>query len=66
MIIVMDNLNAVKPGESAAIFGARGLVHRQVPRLQRQRRLRPRDPVAVRRRPLDEEVAGSAVPPTAR
>ena len=26
MIIVMDNLNAVKPGESAAIFGARGLV----------------------------------------
>ena len=26
MIIVMDNLNAVKPGESAAIFAARGLV----------------------------------------
>jgi hypothetical protein len=26
MIIVMDNLSAVKPGESAAIFGARGLV----------------------------------------
>jgi enterochelin esterase family protein len=26
MIVVMDNLNAVKPGESAAIFGARGLV----------------------------------------
>jgi enterochelin esterase family protein len=26
MIIVMDNLNAVKPGESGAIFGARGLV----------------------------------------
>jgi enterochelin esterase-like enzyme len=26
MIIVMDNLNAVKPGESAAIFSARGLV----------------------------------------
>jgi hypothetical protein len=26
MIIVMDNLNAVKPGESAAIFGARGQV----------------------------------------
>jgi len=26
MIIVMDNLNAVKPGESAAIFGARGMV----------------------------------------
>src|SRR6476660_1158071 len=26
MIIVMDTLNAVKPGESAAIFGARGLV----------------------------------------
>jgi enterochelin esterase-like enzyme len=26
MIIVMDNLNAVKPGESGAIYGARGLV----------------------------------------
>jgi enterochelin esterase-like enzyme len=26
MIIVMDNLNAAKPGESAAIFAARGLV----------------------------------------
>ncbi|HLH20080.1 MAG TPA: alpha/beta hydrolase-fold protein [Bryobacteraceae bacterium] len=26
MIIVMDNLNAVRPGESAAIYGARGLV----------------------------------------
>jgi enterochelin esterase family protein len=26
MIVVMDNLNAAKPGESAAIFGARGLV----------------------------------------
>jgi enterochelin esterase-like enzyme len=26
MIIVMDNLNAVKPGESGAIFAARGLV----------------------------------------
>jgi enterochelin esterase family protein len=26
MIVVMDNLNAVKPGESAAIFAARGLV----------------------------------------
>jgi enterochelin esterase-like enzyme len=26
MIIVMDNLNAVKPGESAAVFAARGLV----------------------------------------
>ncbi len=26
MLIVMDNLNAAKPGESAAIFGARGLV----------------------------------------
>jgi enterochelin esterase family protein len=26
MIVVMDNLNAVKPGESAAIFGARGQV----------------------------------------
>ena len=26
MLIVMDNLNAVKPGESAALFAARGLV----------------------------------------
>lgn len=26
MIVVMDNLNATKPGESGAIFGARGLV----------------------------------------
>jgi enterochelin esterase-like enzyme len=26
MIIVMDNLNAVKPGESASLFAARGLV----------------------------------------
>jgi enterochelin esterase-like enzyme len=26
MIIVMDNLNAVKPGESAALFASRGLV----------------------------------------
>ena len=26
MIVVMDNLNAVKPGESAAVFAARGLV----------------------------------------
>src|ERR1700726_5339437 len=26
MIVVMDNLNAVKPGESGAIFAARGLV----------------------------------------
>lgn len=26
MIVVMDNLNAVKPGESAAIFAARGMV----------------------------------------
>jgi hypothetical protein len=24
MIIVMDNLNAVRPGESAALYGARG------------------------------------------
>jgi enterochelin esterase-like enzyme len=30
MIIVMDNLNAVKPGESAALFGARGAVTQAV------------------------------------
>ena len=27
MIIVMDNLNAVKPGESAALYAARGAAH---------------------------------------
>ena len=27
MIIVMDNLNAVKPGESAALYRARGIAH---------------------------------------
>ena len=27
MIIVMDNLNAVKPGESAALYFARGVAH---------------------------------------
>ena len=34
MIIVMDNLNAVKPGESAALFAARGLVPAPGGRLQ--------------------------------
>jgi enterochelin esterase-like enzyme len=31
MIIVMDNLNAVKPGESAALYYARGVVTQAVP-----------------------------------
>jgi enterochelin esterase family protein len=31
MIIVMDNLNAVKPGESAALYAARGAVTQAVP-----------------------------------
>jgi enterochelin esterase family protein len=31
MIIVMDNLNAVKPGESAALYAARGTVTQAVP-----------------------------------
>ena len=31
MIIVMDNLNAVKPGESAALYGARGALTQAVP-----------------------------------
>ena len=31
MIIVMDNLNAVKPGESAALYGARGAITQAVP-----------------------------------
>jgi enterochelin esterase-like enzyme len=30
-IIVMDNLNAVKPGESAALYGARGTLTQAVP-----------------------------------
>ena len=31
MIIVMDNLNAVKPGESAALYAARGVITQAVP-----------------------------------
>jgi enterochelin esterase-like enzyme len=31
MIIVMDNLNAVKPGESAALYHARGVMTQAVP-----------------------------------
>jgi enterochelin esterase-like enzyme len=31
MVIVMDNLNAVKPGESAALYHARGVVTQAVP-----------------------------------
>jgi enterochelin esterase-like enzyme len=31
MIIVMDNLNAVKPGESAALYAARGAITQAVP-----------------------------------
>ena len=31
MIIVMDNLNAVRPGESAALYGARGTLTQAVP-----------------------------------
>jgi enterochelin esterase-like enzyme len=31
MLIVMDNLNAVKPGESAALFAARGAITQAVP-----------------------------------
>jgi enterochelin esterase family protein len=31
MIIVMDNLNAVKPGESAALYAARGTITQAVP-----------------------------------
>ena len=46
MIIVMDNLNAVKPGESAAIFAARGLV----PPPGRRRPHRPAAPPAARTR----------------
>jgi hypothetical protein len=31
MIIVMENLNAVKPGESAALYFARGVLTQAVP-----------------------------------
>jgi len=31
MLIVMDNLNAVKPGESAALYFARGAITQAVP-----------------------------------
>ena len=34
MIIVMDNLNAVKPGESAALYAARGAITQAVPQTQ--------------------------------
>jgi len=34
MIIVMDNLNAVKPGESAALYAARGAITQAVPEAQ--------------------------------
>ena len=34
MIIVMDNLNAVKPGESASLYGARGAITQAVPQAQ--------------------------------
>jgi enterochelin esterase-like enzyme len=34
MIIVMDNLNAVKPGESAALYAARGAITQAVPETQ--------------------------------
>jgi enterochelin esterase family protein len=34
MIIVMDNLNAVKPGESAALYAARGAITQAVPEIQ--------------------------------
>jgi enterochelin esterase family protein len=41
MLIVMDNLNAVKPGESAALYFARGSITQAVPepprRLARRR-----------------------------
>ena len=66
MIIVMDNLNAVKPGESAASSARAAWCRRQVPLRHRQPRLRPLDRVVVRRPPLDEEAAGLAGPPIAR
>ncbi|HEY7838836.1 MAG TPA: alpha/beta hydrolase-fold protein [Terriglobales bacterium] len=37
MIIVMDNLNAVKPGESAALYAARGTLTEAEPRPQARR-----------------------------
>ena len=70
MIIVMDNLNAVKPGESAALFAARGLVpppsdapprRRHAARL---RRLAAAEPDQARR--AAALAVHSAVPPTPR
>lgn len=52
MIIVMDNLNAVKPGESAALYYARGVLTQAVPEPPPP----PGAPPAPRRGPL-----GSAV-----
>ena len=37
MIIVMDNLNAVKPGESAALYFARGIADAGSPSSRRRR-----------------------------
>ena len=57
-IIVMDNLNAVKPGESAALYGARGALtqavlrsrHRLRRHLEPRPRRRLREAAARRRR----------------
>ena len=66
MIIVMDNLNAVKPGESAAIFGARGLVPPPGPAPAPAAAPAAAGPGAERRHPRDAEAAGSAGPPLAK
>ena len=70
MIIVMDNLNAVKPGESAALFAARGLVRRRPTRRPRRRRAARRRRLAAAAPVPARRAAGlavrSAVPPTRR
>lgn len=55
MIIVMDNLNAVKPGESAALFASRGLfrLREQLTRLAAHRARR-----VVAPGPADSDVHG--------
>ena len=71
MIIVMDNLNAVKPGESATLFAARGLVPppSDTPPAPPSHAAPRRRPAAAAPAPAPPAVAPeghSAVPPTPR
>lgn len=55
MIIVMDNLNAVKPGEDGAIYNARGPLTQAVPQ--------PRNPPGAPAAGPGSRPAGAAAPP---